>query len=210
MISKRGRYRSLVYILVPVLVIGSLVAVSWWLSHRPPALTEAPEWEPVVTTTSVPPVTVELSEKVDSAGVLLEDVQVISGDSVAMLYLVKGTRVLDASQPLNSVTVTVKPPQAQAETDPTVSLSELAYDFSPRGATFDPPARLTLSYEPPVPLPGSEVSGPRIGYFREAESTWTWLDVTADLDIHHVTAEIDHLGTFIVLFKISWAAPAEH
>jgi len=42
------------------------------------------------------PVMVELSGKVDTAGILLEDVDVISGDGIAILHLAKGTKALDA------------------------------------------------------------------------------------------------------------------
>lgn len=151
-----------------------------------------------------PSVTVELSGKIDSAGILLEDVKVISGDGVAVLYLAKGTRALDASgKALDSITVTAGPPQVPSYER---YLYGLAYDFNPRGARFDPPARLTISYDPSLIVWGVNEYSPQFGYFEEVESTWIWLDVTADFNIHCVTAGIDHLGTFVLSFEI-WPAP---
>ncbi len=157
------------------------------------------------TPTPVPPVTVELSGKVDSAGILLEDIEIVSADAVAVLYLAKGTKVLDASgKPLNSITVTAGPPQAPSYER---YLFGLAYVFSPGGARFDPPAWLTMTYDL-THLPGELVDEgmTQIAYFEEAESTWTWLDSTADLDKDCVTAEIDYLGSFIVSLVI-WPVP---
>jgi hypothetical protein len=157
------------------------------------------------TPTPVPPVTVELSGEVDSAGILLEDVEIVSGDGVATLHLAKGTKVLDASgRLLDSITVSGRRPQAPSNER---YLFGLAYDFSPVGARFDPSARLTMTYDL-TDLPEGLVDEgmTQVGYFEEAESTWTWLDSTADLDKDCVTAEIDHLGSFIVSLVI-WSVP---
>jgi len=153
----------------------------------------------------VPPVTVELSDKVDSAGILLENVEVISADGVAILRLGEGTKVVDAQgQPLNSITVTGRRPQAPSYER---YLFGLAYDFSPGGARFDPPVPLTMNYDlTQLPRELVDEGMTQIGYFEAAESTWTWLDSTADLDKDCVTAEIDHLGSFIVSLVI-WYVP---
>ena len=165
-----------------------------------PTPTRVPTRVPTPTATPLPPVTVELSGKIDDAGMLLEDVEVISGDGVAVLYLAKGTRVVDASgKPLDSITVTAGPPEVPWYEH---YLYGLAYDFSPGGARFDPSARLTISYDPTLLDQDIVKDKPQIGYFEEAELAWIWLEVTADLDIHCVTAGIDHLGTFIVSFEV--------
>ena len=84
----------------------------------------------------------------------------------------------------------------------------MAYDFRPGGARFEPLARLTISYDlTQVPAELVDEGMTQIAYFDEAESTWTWLDSTADLDIHRVTAEIDHLGSFVVTFEIYYSPP---
>lgn len=221
-------YRLLAYLLMVVVVIimgsgaGCLPSelhpphtLPPWESPMPTTPTPTEESTPtrteeevMLTPTSVLPVTVELSGKVDSAGILLEDVELISADGLAVLYLGKGTKVVDASsQPLDSITVTARPSEALPPWE--YALIGLAYDFSPRGARFDPPALLTISYDPSLIPPHADKNRPQMGYFEEAESgwtTWTWLEVTADLDIHCVAAEIEHLGTFIVS-SVIWYVP---
>jgi hypothetical protein len=160
---------------------------------------------PTLTPALVPPVSVELEGKVDDAGILLEEVEVISGDGVATLHLAKGTKVLDAGdRALDSITVTARLPEAASYK---WHLSDLAYDFSPGDTRFDPLARLTISYDPSLIIPEAEGYSALMGYFDEAESSWTWLEVTADIDVHCVTAEVDHLGTFIVAFEIWYELP---
>jgi hypothetical protein len=143
--------------------------------------------------------TVELSGKIDSAGILLEDVEVISGDGVAVLYLAKGTRALDASgKPLDSITVTTVQP---GEISDEYYIYGWAYAFSPHGARFDLPARLTISYDRSlIPWDADEYS-PQFGYFDEAESTWIGIEVTADFKLHCVTAEVDRLGAYVLAFR---------
>jgi hypothetical protein len=75
--------------------------------------------------------------------------------------------------------------------------------------SFDPPARLTISYEPPPANVDVDEGKSQVAYFEAAKSTWARLDAMVDLDSHCVTAAIDHLGTFIVSFDVSfdWYAP---
>ena len=148
----------------------------------------------------------ELLGKIDSAGILLEDVEVISDDGIAVLYLAKGTRALDASgKPLVSITVTAGPPQILSDE---YNIYGLAYDFSLQEARFDPSARLTISYDRElIPWDADEFI-PKIGYFDEAESTWIWVDVTADFKLFCVTVEIDRLGTYVLAFGFYEEPPA--
>jgi hypothetical protein len=205
----RRAYRLLAYVCMLVVVIGSWAGCAapeasptlLPLASPAPTPTRAPTPIPTPTPTSVPPVIVELSGKVDDAGILLEDVEIISGDGLAILHVAKGTKVLDAGdRALDSITVTARLPDEWY-------LSGLAYDFSPGDTRFDSPARLTISYDPSPIIPEPEEYSALMGYFDEAESSWTWLEVTADIDVHCVTAEVDHLGTFIVAFEIWYELP---
>ena len=155
---------------------------------------------PTTTPTTTPSGTVELLGKIDSAGILLEDVEVISDDGIAVLYLAKGTSALDASgKPLDSITVTAGPPQVLSDE---YAIYGLAYDFSLHEAIFDPSAQLTISYDRQLmPFDADEYS-PIFGYFDEAESTWIWIEVTADFKTCCITAEIDRLGTYVIAFGI--------
>jgi hypothetical protein len=146
-----------------------------------------------------------LSNEIDRTGILQEDVEVASGDGYAILHLEKGTRVSDAQgQPPDSISVTVRPPEV-----PSFGryLSRSMYDFNPGGVIFDTPVSLTICYDPSIVAPEGDEKSAQIGYFNEVESSWTWLKVKVDLDKHCVSAEIDHLGAFIVSFEIWFSMP---
>jgi hypothetical protein len=196
--NRACRLLTVISMLLVVVVVGSGVGCA--SPEATPTPTRPPTRVPTPSPTPVPPVTVELSDRVDSAGILLETVEVASGDGVAILHLAKGTKVLGASgQPLDSITISAGSPQAPPD-DFYRYLSGLTYDFSPGGMSFDPPARLTMSYDPALLPSDVDETRPQIAYFDAAESAWTYLDVTVDLDAHRMSADINHLGAFSVVF----------
>jgi len=137
--------------------------------------------------------------KIDSAGILLEDVEVISSDGVVTLRLAKGTRAIDESgKPLDSITVTAEEPKVL----PTGYYIYLwAYNFSPNGASFDTLSELIVYYDPSlIDWEGDEFQ-PQFGYFNEEELTWDPVDTTADFDTRCVTTQIDRLGTYVLAFR---------
>jgi hypothetical protein len=130
-----------------VLLVAAGALLTYGLLQALPRTTEpstpAPAARP--TLTPGPELSASLSAAPDATGALTEDVQVVSDDGLAVLELPKGTRVLDAQgQPLASVTVTsVDLPPASD----TYALVGKGYKFGPEGATLDPPASLTISYD---------------------------------------------------------------
>ncbi|MCJ7569351.1 MAG: hypothetical protein MUO58_17700 [Anaerolineales bacterium] len=193
----------LAFILALVLTVGTLTGCA------PPGATPNPTRPrtPTPTLTPIPvlPIYVELSNKIDHAGILQEDVEVASGDGYAIIHLAKGTKLSDAQgQPPDSISVTVSPPYV-----PSFGrfLSRSMYDFSPGGVIIDTPVPLTICYDPSIVAPEGDERSAEIGYFDEVESSWTWLKVKVDLGTHCVTVEIDHLGTFIVSFEIWFSMP---
>ena len=202
--------RLVACVLVLVTVVWSLVACLPSKITPPPVNETTPPpvnetTPPPVTTPTPPPVTVEveLSGKIDTAGILLEDVEVISDDGRAVLRLAKTMRVVDAQgQAPDSITVTARP---RGESPPGSKwwLCGLRYDFNPKGVTFSPPAQLTISYDPSlVNLEEVNLYNPRLGCFEEADLTWTWLDVIADWDNHCLTAAITSTGIFVASFEV--------
>jgi hypothetical protein len=70
---------------------------------------------------------------------------VVSEDGLAVLELPRGTKVLDAQgQPVADISVTAG--RLPLRTD--AAWVGEAYEFGPEGATLDPPASLTISYDP--------------------------------------------------------------
>ena len=202
--------RLAVCVLVLVIVVLPLMACLPSKITPPPVNETTPppvnETTPPPVTTPIPlPVTVEveLSGKIDTAGILLEDIEVISDDGRAVLRLAKGTRVVDAQgQAPGSITVTAGP-SGKSPSGGDWWLCGSRYDFNPKGVTFSPPAELTISYDPSlVNLEVVNGYNARFGCFEEADLTWTWLEVTADWNSHCLTAAITGTGVFVVSFEI--------
>lgn len=79
------------------------------------------------------------------------------------------------------------------------TIIELAYDFKPRGATFDPPMTLTFTYNPNG-IPGNvNEEDLVIAYYDVDTSKWVELDSVVDTGANTITAEVRHLTTFAVL-----------
>jgi len=108
----------------------------------------APAPTPIIT--PGPEVSATLSAAPDATGALTQDIQVVSDDGMAVLKLPSGTKVLDAhGQPPAAITVTAT--RLPLRTDS--AWVGLAYEFGPAGATLDPPAPLTISYDPQANYP---------------------------------------------------------
>jgi hypothetical protein len=137
-------------------------------------------------------------------GILAEDVRVVSQDGLALLSLPKGTTVLDAhGQPAASITVTARDLPFRSE----IAVVGMAYAFGPDGTILDPPASLTLSYDPKAywPFAFQDVN---CGQFHMAWVSSSgapvvpWLEVSVDLNAHRVSTEVDHLGTFMLFCEV--------
>jgi len=146
--------------------------------------------------------TVELFDKTDAAGALLEEVRVVSNDGMAILYLAKGTKLLAVDgKPIRHVTITARQLRLRSF-PPDRFLCGLAYEYSPEEVRLEPPSRLAISYDPSRVIPEADQKRPQIAWIKEAESTWAWLDGKADLRNHRVDVQIDRFGTYIVGFEL--------
>lgn len=162
---RRSKYISLASMSVLVVVIGMLLTFALprvlpegTLPASTPAptaipagpLAPAPLLELDIPTPTPTPVPRVYQLALGTGGSLLEDVNIISEDGLAVLSLARGTRVMDAQgRPLSSVTVTAR--RLPLRTD--AAWAGLAYEFGPAGATLDPPAAVTISYDPRANYP---------------------------------------------------------
>jgi len=94
-----------------------------------------------------PPVTVDLSSKTDSQGVLLETVRITSSDGRLTSTLPKGSRLLDGKgRPVKSLTLTpYRPPES--EYGVVVGLA-YKWDAAVDWGSVDPTGNVTISYDP--------------------------------------------------------------
>ena len=154
---------------------------------------------PALTSQSLPPGTTPLP-----TGILAEDVRVVSQDGLALLSLPKGTKVLDAyGQPPASITVTARELPMRSE----IAIVGEAYEFGPNGTALDPPASLTLSYDPNAywPFAFQDVNCSQFhiaGVSSSGAPVAPWLKVSVDLNVHSVTSKIDHFGTFMLFCEV--------
>jgi hypothetical protein len=85
----------------------------------------------------------------------------------------------------------------------------LAYNFSPEGATFDPPITVTFSYDlSDIPAGFSEKTM-TIGYYDAVKNIWVLLQgVTINTTTHTISALISHFSMYAVLATPQPAAPS--
>ncbi len=149
----------------------------------------------------------EFLVKLDASGRLSEDAVAISDDGLALLRLSQGSKVLDAQQqPLTSIRVMAK--ELPLRND--IGLIGTGYEFGPAGATMNPPASLTFTFDPQAfyPFRYQDIDCSRIhmAYYLGDRSSppWRvpWLDVSLDLTTHSATTKVDHLGTFILFCEV--------
>ncbi len=114
-----------------------------------------------------------------------------SADGKARLSLTAGTTILDRNgQPLQEISVTARPHRG------------IAYEFEPAGARLGAGAQLRICFDP-ARLPDSpEKILTRLGFFQDTEATWSWIELAADFKTNCITAGIDRLGTFVLVFEI--------
>lgn len=222
--NRRSKYISLVSMSVLVVAIGLLLTYA--LPHilpkgTPPASTPAPTGTPTLATAPAPTATptpallvatATLSGKQDATGILTEDIQVWSREGLAVLTLSKGTKVLDVKgQPLSAITVTTK--SSPLRTD--IAFVGSTYEFGPTGATLDPPASLTIRYNPSAYYPFDYQTQPSTFRFQEIDISQVYMTYFGDKgpirpaltssprSAASVTAKIDHLDTFILYCEVS-------
>ena len=200
--DRRDKYIFLARMTVLVAAIVALLA--YGLSQALPRITGASKPAPTATLAPAasPGLGISLSGRLDAAGALTEDVQVVSEDGLAVLSLAKGSKLLDAQgQPLAEITITATRLQFRMD----AAWVGEAYEFGPAGATLDPPAPLAISYDPRANYPFA---------YEDIDTTLVYMaylggDGPARPALARVagktasiTAKIDHLGAFVLFCDV--------
>ena len=198
-LDRREEYVFLARMAVLVVATGVLLAYGLsqaWQRLGGPS-TPAPAASP-----ARPGLSVSLSGRLDATGALAEDVQVVSDDGLAVLSLARGTKVLDAQgQPLADISVTARIMPLRIDT---AWVGE-SYEFGPAGATLDPPASLTVSYDPRAYYPFT---------FEDVDTTLVYLAhlgkngpikpalARVDGDTASISANVDQLEAFVLYCEV--------
>ena len=212
---------SLASMSVLVVIVGALLTFllpSVLPEGLGPATTPAPTAAPAGTPTPIALPAIGISPptptpaprvyqlRLDAGGSLATDVRVVSDDGLAVLTLARGTKVIDAQgQPLSSVTLATRALQLRVD----IAVVSSAYEFGPEGAALDPPASLTIRYDPRANYPfrmqeltypafwqNIDASRVNLGYLAEKGPIPPLASV--DSPTASVTAKIDRLGTIIL------------
>lgn len=89
----------------------------------------------------------DLPHYIDSSGRFTEDLVFQSEDGLCWLSIEQGTiGITEDDEPLNQLTIVARegPPQPP----PDATIIGLTYELGPKGASFEPPITLILSYHP--------------------------------------------------------------
>jgi len=176
-----------VSLLTPALLLAGCVV---------PASTPAPAAVPLP-----PPVTVDLSTKTDSQGVLLETVRITSSDGRLTSTLPRGSRLLDGKgRPVKSLTLTpYVPPQS---TDGVIVGLAYKWDEVVTWGNVDPTGNVTISYDPPPANPRINVNKPDIVAWWDEKNLWAarTRPATADLVAHTLSGPQVRFHPYAVIF----------
>lgn len=189
------------------LIISGLAPFLLLAACRGPSATPTPV--PTSTATLPPPVAVDLSGKISDAGILLEDVVIVSSDGRAKMTLEKGYRVRDAqNQPGKSITCT---PMRPRESKDGVVVG-LAYDFggAVAGGKVSPAAAITISYDPPPASPRINLNNPDIAGWWPQRDAWilTPDPATADLTARTIKSwQAWFLPAVVIFWYVDVAPP---
>ncbi len=205
--ARGNKYVSLASMSVLVVIIGMLLTFALprvLPEGTKPAgtLLPAPLLEPDIPTPTPTPAPRVYQLALGTGGSLGQDVH--SEDDLALLSLARGTKVVDAQgQPLSSVTVTARRLTQRVD----IAYVGLAYEFGPEGATLDPPASLTINYNPranyPFQVDAADTMLVYLAYLGENGPIRPAL-ASVNREAASVTAKIDRRpGTFVLYCEFS-------
>jgi len=146
-----------------------------------------------------------LGDRISNEGILSEDVTAISFAGVAQLAMKQGTKVLNKwGDPLYGIVMV----EMQEPPPPPTGFIFIGkvYDFGPEGATFDPPATLTFTYNPSLLPEGFDEKNLTIATWDKATGEWVVLDSTVDPVNHTISTQIAHFTPFTILAGTAPAA----
>jgi hypothetical protein len=132
-------------------------------------------------------------------GIVLETIVAPSEDYRCSITLYEGTQALDENgRPLKEISIVeVREPPAPPEGRTIVGL---AYNISPNGAVFEPPALLALVYNEAQVPPG--VNEEDLVIATRDETTGEWVELEGSLVdplANTITVPVGHLTTFTVM-----------
>lgn len=148
----------------------------------------------------------EYEASVDNQGRLKTSIEALSGDGKISLSINEDTTLLDKNgKPLQFIHVAIDPTLPPPPED--AHIVGAVYDLRPREATFNPPLRLTLSYDPEELPGGVKESDVYIAPYDEATGWGRWYYKRVDTENHKVTTQVNYFARFAVLAPRELTSP---
>jgi len=145
---------------------------------------------------------IEESFRISHSGEILETIEVTSEDGMLTLTIPDGTIALDEDGTrLGSLEVTIdeSPPDPPED----AYIIGLAYNFSPAGATFDPPITMEYTYDPADIPEGVAEEDLVLAFYDEVAGEWIELVCVVDTVNNTITASVSHFTTFAIIGAVT-------
>jgi hypothetical protein len=146
----------------------------------------------------------DLSSLINSYGELIVDIEAISRDGKAVLKLSRGTKFTVSGD--TGTTITIRELDADEVPDPDEEqvIIGKAYDFSPDGAIFSPPAHVFISFDPSLLPEGAEKSSLSIARWNPVNSEWVFIEDCSVNEIDNiVSGTVSHFTIYTLISKPS-------
>ncbi len=144
----------------------------------------------------------ELDYRIGGDGVVKDDIEAASEDGVVSIVIPRGTLARDGEgAPLRALDFEVNqtPPLPPEDS----CLVGQAGNFSPPGATFNPPMSLSWSYTPETLPRYVAAESLAIGYFDAGNNSWVRLGSDVDTAAGRVRAQVSHFTTFALIGRVA-------
>ncbi len=140
----------------------------------------------------------EIFRYTDNDGQLLGNINATSQDGQLSITMPRETLALEKDgKRLKTLGASINENPPAPPDD--VNVIGLPYDFSPAGATFEPPITFTWTYDPDA-LPEGAVEGElTLAYYLDGE--WVELECVVDTENNIVTASVSHFTTFALMIE---------
>ncbi len=142
---------------------------------------------------------------INSQGKIESSAQATSAEGTISLYIDKDTIILDKDGELIQLiqaTIDPNPPPPPEDANKVGPV----YDLAPQGATFNPPIKLTLTYDPKELPEGLTEKDVYIACYEDGK--WEMLRYKqVDTERHEVTTRIDHFARYAVLIPSKESTP---
>ena len=138
------------------------------------------------------------SYRIGYSGELEETIEATSEDGMLTITILKNTITLDEDgNRLGTLEVSIDETPPDPPED--AYIIGLAYDFSPAGATLDPPLTLAYTYDPDA-LPEDVAEEDLVlAYYDEVNEEWVWVPCEVDTENNIITASVAHFATFAII-----------